>query len=260
MITLHGTMAGTLSAPAFRGTFGLARGTYNGTAVPKLLGRFGYADRQLVAHMDALRPGGASMMTVDGRIPINLALSGATGNRLLAEGMAVDLVADSLPLELIPQFTDVVSNLHGLAAGKIAMRGTLKRPSLFGALTLLSGTVTLNATGATLDNVGASVHMANDTVYVDSIAGWARAGRRNACGRRLRAVVRPAHHVERRGAAENCRDAFALMRGSTSGPFREVISRGTSSSRRALSTRRSRRRHLLGGDPQLFNVLDTAGR
>ena len=35
MITLHGTMAGTLSAPAFRGTFGVARGTYNGTAVPE---------------------------------------------------------------------------------------------------------------------------------------------------------------------------------------------------------------------------------
>jgi autotransporter translocation and assembly factor TamB len=77
------------------------------------------------------------MMTVDGRVPINLALSGATGDRLSPDPMAVDLVADSLPLELIPQFTSVISNLHGRAAGKVAMRGTLKRPSLVGALTLM---------------------------------------------------------------------------------------------------------------------------
>jgi translocation and assembly module TamB len=257
--------SGTLSAPAFRGTFGVARGTYNGTQVPKLLGRFGYADRQLVAHMDALRPSGASMMTVDGRIPINLALSGATGNRLLPEGMAVDLVADSLPLELIPQFTDVVSNLHGLAAGKIAMRGTLKRPSLFGALTLLSGTVTLNATGATLENVGASVHMANDTVYVDSIAGWARGPVRVRGTLAVGDWREPSFdlHITSSGAEllNNYRGRVRIDAGiDLKGPFREgnltgnvVVTQGV------VYAPEPTGRHLLGaGDPQLFNVLDTA--
>jgi translocation and assembly module TamB len=265
MITLHGTMAGTLGAPAFRGTFGVAHGTYNGTAVPELLGRFGYADRQLVAHMDALRATGTSMMTVDGRVPINLALSGATGNRLLPEGMAVDLVADSLPLELIPQFTDVVSNLHGRAAGKVAMRGTLKRPSLFGALTLLSGTVTLNATGATLDNVGASVHMANDTVYVDSIVGWARGPVRVQGTLAVGDWREPSFnlHMTSSGAEllNNYRGRVRVDAGiDLKGPFRAgnltgevVVTQGV------VYAPEPTGRHLLGaGDPQLFNVLDTA--
>jgi hypothetical protein len=100
--------------------------TYNTTAVPELSGRFDYADRQIATHLDALRRNGKPMMTVDGLIPINLALSGVTGSRLLSAPMSVDLVADSLPLELIPEFTAAVSNLHGKAAGRVTMRGTLK--------------------------------------------------------------------------------------------------------------------------------------
>ena len=265
MITLHGTMAGTLSAPAFRGTFGVARATYNDTPVPDLAGRFGYADRQLVAHLDALRSSGASMMTVDGRVPINLALSGATGDRLLPEGMAVDMVADSLPLELIPQFTDAISNLHGRAAGKVAMRGTLKRPSLVGALTLLQGSVTLNATGATLENVTASVHMANDTVYVDSIAGSAR-GRVDVRGTLAIGDWRePALNLKLTASGaellNNDRGRVRIDAGiALTGPFRAgrlsgdvVVTQGV------IYAPEPTGRHLLGaGDPQLFNVLDTA--
>jgi translocation and assembly module TamB len=265
MITLHGTMAGTLSAPAFRGTFGLARATYNDTPVPDLVGRFGYADRQLVAHLDAMRASGTSMMTVDGRVPINLALSGATGDRMSPDPMAVDLVADSLPLELIPQFTSVISNLHGRAAGKVAMRGTLKRPSLVGALTLMQGSVTLNATGATLENVNASVHMANDTVYVDSIAGSAR-GRVNLSGTLAVGDWRePALNLKLMASGaellNNDKGRVRVDAGiALTGPFSAgrlsgevVVTQGV------IYAPEPTGRHLLGaGDPQLFNVLDTA--
>ncbi len=265
MITLHGTMAGTLSAPAFRGTFGVTRATYNTTAVPDLLGRFGYADRQLVAHLDALRSNGMPMMTVDGRVPINLALSGVTGNRLSSEGMAVDMVADSLPLELIPQFTGVVSNLHGRAAGRIAMRGTLKRPSLAGALTLMQGNVTLNATGVTLENLGASVRMANDTVYVDSIVGWARGPLRVGGTLAVGDWREPSLNLHMTSSgAELLNNERGRVRVDAAidltGPFRAgnltgnvVVTQGV------VYAPEPTGRHLLGaGDPQLFNVLDTA--
>ena len=174
IVTLHGTMAGTLANPAFRGAFGMLGGTYNGAAVPELHGRFGYADRALVTHVDAVRNGGQPMAVIDARLPVNLALSGVTGDRLLPEPMSVDVVADSLPLELIPKFTDVVSDVHGRAAGKMSMRGLLRRPTLVGGFTLAQGSMTLTATGARLEDMVASIRMANDTVYVDSIAGWAK--------------------------------------------------------------------------------------
>ena len=265
MITLHGTMAGTLSAPAFRGAFGVGHGTYNGAAVPDLLGRFGYADRQLVTHVEAIRGETQPMMTIDGRLPINLALSGATGPRLLSEPMSVDLVADSLPLELIPQFTDVVSNMHGKAGGKVSMRGTLKRPSLVGALALVGGTVTLNTTGATLEGLNASVHMANDTVYVDSIAGWSRGAVRVAGTLAVGDWREPAFNIKMtsNGAEllNNDRGRVRVDAGlALTGPFRAAILSGNLVvTQGVVYAPEPTGRHLIGaGDPQLFNVLDTA--
>jgi translocation and assembly module TamB len=262
---LHGTMGGTLSAPAYSGTFGLSQATYNGTTVPELSGRFDYADRQIVTHFDALRRTGQPMMTVDGRIPINLALSGVTGSRLLPDPMAVNLVADSLPLELIPQFTDAVSNLHGRAAAKVAMHGTLKRPSLVGDLTLEKGTVTVTATGATLDNVAASLRMANDTVYVDSVAGSAKGPVHLRGSLAVGDWREPSLNLflTSSGAelVNNDKGKLRVDAGvALTGPFRAgylsgalVITQGV------VYAPEPTGRHLVGaGDPQLFNVLDTA--
>src|SRR5581483_2043724 len=88
IFAIHGTMTGTLADPVYRGAFGVVQGTYNGTPVPDLRGRFEYANEELTAHADALRPDGRSMTTADGRIPINLALSGVTGDRLLPRPMS----------------------------------------------------------------------------------------------------------------------------------------------------------------------------
>ena len=49
--------------------------------------------------------------------------------------ITVDLVADSLPIDLVSRFTDAVSNVSGRATGKIVVRGTLKAPTLAGACT-----------------------------------------------------------------------------------------------------------------------------
>ena len=144
------------------------------TNVPFLRGTFAYADRQLTSHLELLRDNGLTMAVGDARVPINLALSGVTGDRLLADPMTVDIVADSLPVELIPQFTDVVSNVHGRAYGRIALRGTLRRPRLLGALALQNGTMMLNSTGATFSDMRASVRMLGDTVLVDSVYAWAQ--------------------------------------------------------------------------------------
>src|SRR6185436_1084155 len=72
------------------------------------------------------------------------------------------------------KFTDLVADVHGRAAGKLALRGTLRRPSLVGAFTLDHGSARLVASGAKIEDIGATIRAANDTVYVDSIAGWSK--------------------------------------------------------------------------------------
>ena len=264
MLTLAGTMTGTLSAPSFRGAFGLRGGTYNGAIVPELHGRFGYADQQLVAHLDAVRGNGQSMMVVDGRVPINLAFTGVTGSRLLPRAMAVDLVGDSLPLELIPQFTDLVANMHGHAAGKVSLRGTLKRPMLVGAFALDHGAVKILSTGATITNIGAAVRMANDTVYIDSVAGLARGPVR------LRGTIavgnwrEPAFnlYLVSSGAEllNNDKGRIRVDAGlALTGPFdKAYLSGAMTITQGVLYAPEIAGQHLIGaGDPQLFNVLDT---
>lgn len=266
IITLHGTMAGTLSRPAFRGAYSLALATYNGTPVPNTRGTFGYADQVLTTHAEALQSNGTPLATVDGRIPINLAFTGVTGSRLLPEAMAVDVVADSLPVELIPQFTDVVSNVHGRAFGTLSLRGTLKRPSLVGAASIRNATFKLNATGATFDSVNGAVRMANDTVYVDSLVGWAKGpvrvrgtlavGTWREPSMNLFLVSQGAELFDNRELAKIRLDAGLAL----TGPFKDAyLSGAITATQGVVYAPEPNGRHVVGaGDPALFNVLDTA--
>ena len=264
MLTLAGTMTGNLAAPAFRGAFGLLDGTYKGAVVPELHGRFGYADQRLVGHLDALRNGGQPMIVADARVPTNLALSGVTGSRLLPDPMAVDVVADSLPLELIPQFTDLVANVHGRAAGKLSMRGTLKRPALVGAFSLDHGSVKVVASGATVTDIGATVRMANDTVYVDSVAGRANGPVRLRGTLAVGDWREPAFNLflVSSGAEllNNDKGRIRVDAGlALNGPFNKAYLSGAMTiTQGVLYAPEIAGQHLIGaGDPQLFNVLDT---
>ncbi|MGH9885485.1 MAG: translocation/assembly module TamB domain-containing protein, partial [bacterium] len=265
VLTLHGTMTGTLSSPAFRGAFGIVNGAYNGTTVPDVRGTFGYADRELVGHLDALQTNGNTITTVEGRVPINLAFTGVTGDRLLPLPMTVDLVADSLPIDLIPQFTDVVSNVHGRAAGKMALRGTLRRPSLVGGFTLDRGTATLTATGATIDAINGTVRMAHDTVYVDSIAGWAKGPVWLRGTLAVGSWREPSFNLFLiSDGAELLHNKYGKVRVdaglSLTGPFRQAyLSGAITVTQGVIYAPEPTGRHVLGaGDPALFNVLDTA--
>jgi translocation and assembly module TamB len=264
VVTLHGTMNGTLANPAFRGAFGMIGGAYNGTTVPDLRGRFGYADRQLVSHVDAVRRNGIAMATIDARLPLDLALSGAPADRLLPQPMSVDLVADSLPLELIPQFTDLVSGFHGRAGGNVTMRGTLRRPTLTGAFALDHGSVTVVSTGAAIDNITASIRMANDTVYVDSIVGSAKGPVRVRGTMAVGSWREPSFNLFLvSNGAQLMKNNYANVRVDAglaiSGPFRAAyVSGAVTIVQGVIYAPEPTGRHLIGaGDPALFNVLDT---
>lgn len=265
VLTLAGEMRGTLSDPTFRGAFGLVQGTWDGDSVPDLHGTFGYADEQLVTHVDALRNGGLPITRLDGHIPINLAFTGVTGSRILPAPMAVDLVADSLPLELIPHFTDLVSNLHGHAFGQVSMRGTLNRPTLVGAVAWQHGSVMINQTGATINDIGASIRMANDTVYVDSIAGSAKGPVRLRGTLAVGNWREPAFNLYLvSSGAELLNNQWGNLRVDAglalTGPFNGAYLSGAATiTQGVIYAPEPTGRHMIGaGDPALFNVLDTA--
>jgi len=263
--TMHATMNGTLSNPAFRGAFGMIEGKYNGAPLPDLRARFGYADRELVTHVDMVRASGQPMVVADARLPIDLAMSGAPADRLLPLPMSVDVVADSLPLELIPQFTDLVADFHGRAGGKVTMRGTLRRPSLAGAFALDHGSVTVVSTGAVIQDLNATIRMANDTVYVDSIAGWAKGPVRLRGTLAVGSWREPAFNLYLvSSGAELMNNNYANARVDAglaiTGPFQSAyLSGAVTIVQGVVYAPEPTGRHMIGaGDPALFNVLDTA--
>ena len=263
-VTLHGSMQGTMAAPRLNGALGLVGAVYKGDTVPELHGTFGYARRALTTHLDLLRRGGAPMATVVANLPINLALSGVTGSRLLPGPISADLTADSLPLELVPAFTGVVSDVHGRAVAQVALRGTFDDPKVAGALMLNRGTVRLTPTGMYLDNLAGSVRMANDSVRIDSLVG--RSGRGTVSltgGMRVASIRDPSFNLFL--VAHNARvldnergrlnaDAGLRFTGPLARPYLSGQVQVTSG---VMEFAPSNKNVISAGDPDIFNVADT---
>ena len=173
IVSFDAHVQGTAESPRVNGTLSLVDAAYKGTAVPDISGTFRYADQQLALNATAKDSTGRQLAQINGTIPINLALSGVTGSRLLDLPIDVSLRSDSLPIDLIPQLTDAVTNVKGRAVGNVRISGTLKRPVMRGEVTLVDGQFTLAATGATFRDVNGHVRMTGDSVFVDSVTAFA---------------------------------------------------------------------------------------
>ncbi|HEV7991086.1 MAG TPA: translocation/assembly module TamB domain-containing protein [Gemmatimonadaceae bacterium] len=173
LVSLDAHMEGTATDPTARGRLDFVRGSYTDAILPDVHGTFAYANQRLTTNASAIDSSGRRLAVVDGMIPINLALSGVTGSRLLDAPIDVKLVSDSLPLALIPQFTAAVTDAAGTALANVTVTGTLKKPDLRGTLSLANAQFKVAASGTFLQNVNGNVRMTGDTVYVDSIAATA---------------------------------------------------------------------------------------
>ncbi len=172
-VSFDAHVQGTAENPRLNGTLSLMNATYQGTAVPNISGTFAYADQRLTTNATVADSTGRRLAAINGTIPINLALSGVTGSRLLDLPINVSLASDSLPVDLIPKFTSAVTNVKGRAIGNVTVGGTLKHPVMNGTFTLVNGQFTLTATGATFSNVNGHVRMTGDSVFVDSVTALA---------------------------------------------------------------------------------------
>lgn len=266
LVTLHASMQGTLASPRVRGAVGMLGGVYKGDTVPELHGTFGYANRSATAHLDMLRHGGAPMATVNANLPVNLALSGVTGSRLLPGPISVDLTADSLPLTLVPAFTGAVTNVRGRAAAQVAVRGTFNQPRVAGALMLDNSSVQLASTGMRLDEMTGTLRMSNDTVRVDSLFARAGRGTLSLTGGITVASLRDpnfnlnlvAHNAEVLNNQHGRLNADAGIK--VTGPLaRPYLSGNVQVVGGVIEFPNPSSRHVISaGDPDIFNVADTA--
>ena len=267
ILTARGVLQGTMSDPRFRGAAGLVNGNYNGSVIPNLQATLRYADASLAVHVETVADSGATPTAVaDATLPINLALSGVTGPRLLERPMRVDIVGDSLPLDLIPALTDLVEDIGGVASGRFAMRGTLRRPELTGVLAWRNGSFRVVATGMEVRQIVGSIRMARDTVFVDSLAGTSGSGPVRLTGELYVGDWREPEfnlHVVAIEAEVLDSDRGRLHADiglSLTGPFEDAYLSGRVHVRQGVVyiPEPSGKQVIPAGDPALFAVMDTS--
>jgi len=172
-LNVHGT--GTLENPQFKGGFGATSLLYNGVAVGDVKGNIDYANQTLTGRAEAMKDGKPPFLIAEGTVPINLALTGVTGSRFPSDRqVALNIMADSLPLDVIPQFSGYVSNVTGRASGNFKVGGTLNKPQLTGQFALHDGRARVVPAGINLSKIEASIRMLGDTVVIDSVAATNR--------------------------------------------------------------------------------------
>jgi len=261
---VHGT--GTLDNPQFKGAFGATNLLYNGTTLPEVHGNVQYTDQTLTGHAEAMRPGVPPFLVADGTVPINLALTGVSGSRFPADRqIALNIKADSLPLDMMPQFSDYVSNVRGRASGSFKLGGSLNKPQLTGQFQMHEGKARVVMAGINLDAIEASIRMLGDTVVIDSIAANSKGRMLLTGGIGLRPLTAPTFDLRlfTSGAQVLNNDRGQLVVGASLamvGPFKGAHVTGNVRVRQGvLYIPPSDNKTLVGaGDPALFNVLDTA--
>lgn len=176
LLSFHANAEGTLRDPRFQGEIRLVDLEYGETALPVLETRFGYADTELEVHTELLRHGGQSLVVAEGSIPVNLALADSVGERLLDRPMSFDVQADSLPLDALPESPDAFTGLRGYITGTVAIRGTPEAPEVDGTVNLNDGSVNLVQPGLALRNIGGTLRIREDAVFIDSLVAFSDGG------------------------------------------------------------------------------------
>jgi hypothetical protein len=172
VLTVTGRLQGTREAPLLRGALGITSVVYGGAEIPDIRTTFNYADRMLHAEAVASRQQ-LSLAAARAELPVDLSFA-ATGSRLLDSPIAIELVADSLPLDALPQFTDAVSDLRGRLIGKMVVNGTFDQPRPVGAFALDLGSLRIVPSGTFVADVNGTVRIEGDTVLIDELHGRTR--------------------------------------------------------------------------------------
>ncbi|MBX6363219.1 MAG: translocation/assembly module TamB [Gemmatimonadetes bacterium] len=176
LLSLHARMRGTRRTPIIAGDFTLAHARYGAQRLLNLRSTFAYANTELNAHAVATGdPIPVELFDADARLPINLALAGYSGPRLLDRPLSVLARVDSLPLEALPNpVTETVTDVHGRVRGNIQLHGTYDAPRLAGELVLDRGSMRLVYPNVLLEDVHGRLRLRGDSAFVDSLV--ARSG------------------------------------------------------------------------------------
>lgn len=168
LLSLDATVTGSLRAPLLEGNLAVDSLQRRGERIPAVRSSFAYADRELTARAEVLGED-RTLLEGDARIPVDLALRGRDGPRLLEGPVFADLRLDSLALEVLPLPTDQVSDVRGRLGGDLSVRGSVEEPELEGDVELHLASAHLVEPGISLRDGFGAFRLRDRRVHVDSV-------------------------------------------------------------------------------------------
>jgi translocation and assembly module TamB len=172
-VWFNGTLRGTRASPTFEGDASWSGATLRGAALPDARGRISYVHNELGAEVELIS-NGQRVAFAHARLPINLALSGVEGSRILDAPLSVEVEADSLPLAGLAGLTRNVANVQGSFRGDFRITGTFEDPVLEGSGNVVGGAADLITLGVPVHDITGHVSLRGHRLVVDSLVGWSR--------------------------------------------------------------------------------------
>ena len=175
---LHVT--GTAALPQMRGTYSLAEGGFRDFRAPYVQGAFDYADRRLQSTLQLWRTG-RTALAVDVDLPLDLALT-SVPKRAVDGPLSVHATADSADLGLLEAFTRNLRRVRGSLDADVALSGKWGATRLDGTVKVTDAAATLPGLGVRWEALGARLHLAGDSIVLDTLAMRGGAGSLRATG------------------------------------------------------------------------------
>ncbi len=160
-------LTGTARQPVIRGTGSITGGVFGDFRAPFGRTAFYYTDEVLSANLSFFRTG-RTVVEVDARLPVNLALA-PTPDRERPGPIAIRARTDSLDLGVLEAFTPNLRQVMGQMAVDVTVDGTWERPRLGGSIEIDRGRVRVPALGVSYGPIVGAIHLAGDSVLVDSL-------------------------------------------------------------------------------------------
>ncbi|HEY9015091.1 MAG TPA: translocation/assembly module TamB domain-containing protein, partial [Gemmatimonadales bacterium] len=166
-VALDLRVSGTAEAPVFRGTTTLDGGRFGDFQSPLVQGVVDYANRKLEANLLLWRTG-ENMLQVETRLPLDLALRGATQRRVDGP-LLVHARGDSVDLGILEALTPAVSRVRGQLAVDVNVGGTWQNPDFTGGVRVRDGAMSLPGLGVRYEGLQGQAHFQGDSLILDTL-------------------------------------------------------------------------------------------
>ncbi len=162
------SLKGTASAPILTGLLSVDSGAVNQFSYQAIHSKFDYSSRKFNWTF-ALLPYQAESLSIDGFLPMNLALDNQRALILRDQPMQIQVTTSGLPLSVIQASGQPFRQVQGLLTADLAISNTLNAPSVTGTFGLRDGKVSLPKYGIEYSDILSHLTIRDARLTLDTL-------------------------------------------------------------------------------------------